>query len=316
MADEKKPSADKPAAPTSDPVTDLIWIIAVLLFAMYALNGVISYIGQKKIFSSGWRGLTEKGLVLSYTRPIASLLNPLNTRFLVTSNSVPIYDSPGGKQIALKNLKDEGVIIGGPVSIYDDRYWQVQFDDGTTGWVNERYIASLEGSKPNLFVRFLFLFWKIVSYFKYIVILFSILLFLWVVYLYREISKLLVKEKELLYPSGVPDEHGEVKTVNPKWEKILEYLNSENENDWRHAIIEADIMLSELLDKLILSGETMGDKLKVVEKDDFLTLDNAWEGHKYRNQIAHEGSEFRVTQREAKRIIDLYRTVFDEFKMI
>jgi len=36
----------------------------------------------------------------------------------------------------------------------------------------------------------------------------------------------------------------------------------------------------------------MGDKLKAVEKSDFNSIELAWEAHKARNMIAHEGSDF------------------------
>jgi hypothetical protein len=81
-------------------------------------------------------------------------------------------------------------------------------------------------------------------------------------------------------------------------------------------VIEADIILDSLLEKLNLPGQTMGDKLKAVERSDFLTIDQAWEAHKARNNIAHQGGEFLFNQREARRIIALYGEVFKEFHLI
>jgi len=75
-------------------------------------------------------------------------------------------------------------------------------------------------------------------------------------------------------------------------------------------------MLGEVLDNLSLPGETIGDKLKAVERSDFTTVDLAWEAHKIRNQIAHEGSSFLLNQRETKRILSLYQAVFEEFHII
>ncbi|HEY4516071.1 MAG TPA: hypothetical protein VJH67_02700 [Candidatus Paceibacterota bacterium] len=128
-----------------------------------------------------------------------------------------------------------------------------------------------------------------------------------------------IAQKNKLFPEGDSVlAHGQVEEVNPmadKWKKVLEHIESEHPSDWRLAIIEADIMLAELLEKLNLPGETIGDKLKSVEKSDFNTLDFAWEAHKVRNKLAHEGSEFLLNQREARRVIDLYDQVFKEFYM-
>lgn len=104
--------------------------------------------------------------------------------------------------------------------------------------------------------------------------------------------------------------------VNRKWERIMTHLNSINPNDWKFAILEADIMLSDLLDTLQYHGATMAEKLKAVERSDFSTLESAWEAHKTRNTIAHEGSDFVLTEREARRVIGLYESVFREFKII
>lgn len=103
---------------------------------------------------------------------------------------------------------------------------------------------------------------------------------------------------------------------NTRWEQIVEHASSDNPNDWRQAIIECDIMLDEMATIMGYKGEGLGEKLKQIERSDFQTLDLAWEAHKVRNQIAHAGSNFMLTQRETRRVIDLYRQVFEEFKFI
>jgi hypothetical protein len=103
---------------------------------------------------------------------------------------------------------------------------------------------------------------------------------------------------------------------NPKWEKVVEHANSTNSAEWRLGIIEADIMLDDLLKAAGYHGDSLGERLKAVEKSDFLTLDNAWEAHKIRNQIAHQGADFSLSEREVRRVITLYESVFKEFKVI
>lgn len=103
---------------------------------------------------------------------------------------------------------------------------------------------------------------------------------------------------------------------NPKWEQVEKHINSNSPSDWRLAIIEADIMLDDMLRAAGYHGESLGDMLKAVEKSDFTTIEAAWEAHKVRNRIAHFGSDFELTEREARRIIALYESVFKEFKII
>lgn len=94
-----------------------------------------------------------------------------------------------------------------------------------------------------------------------------------------------------------------------KWQKILQHLSSQNENDWRLAILEADTMLFEAMEINGFLGESLGEKLKSTTSDHFKDLKIAWEAHYVRNKIAHEGSEFHISLPDTKRVIFLYDKV-------
>lgn len=102
---------------------------------------------------------------------------------------------------------------------------------------------------------------------------------------------------------------------NERWQRILDHINSDHPNDWRIAILDADSILDEMLERMGYKADTVAGKLKQVEKSDFLTLENAWEAHKIRNKIVHE-IDCALSKREAERIIELYRSVFKEFQFI
>ncbi len=108
------------------------------------------------------------------------------------------------------------------------------------------------------------------------------------------------------------------KTVsrNEGWVKVLKNLGGPNEGDWRMAIIDADKMLDMLTDQLNLPGENLGEKLKSADREKFKTLNMAWDAHNVRNRVAHEGTSFVLTKREADRVIALYEKVFLEFGYI
>ena len=101
-----------------------------------------------------------------------------------------------------------------------------------------------------------------------------------------------------------------------RWNRVQEQAHSDNEQNWRLAILEADIMLNELLDIKGYKGDTMADKMKQIERADFNTVDSAWEAHRVRNRIAHEGSAHLLNSREVDRIMRLYERVLKEFKLI
>lgn len=127
----------------------------------------------------------------------------------------------------------------------------------------------------------------------------------------------IVSEEKLIYglKDGITSLGTEEPLVNERWEKVQRYINSINASDWKLAIIEADMMLDDLLRASGYHGESVGEMLKSVEKSDFLTLDLAWDAHKVRNEIAHNPG-FDLNDREAKRVVALFESVFKEFEII
>lgn len=105
--------------------------------------------------------------------------------------------------------------------------------------------------------------------------------------------------------------HGQVE--HSRWTYIKNLIESTQESDWRQAIIEADIMLDEMLTRIGLSGISIGEKLKSANPNHFGSLQNAWEAHKVRNEIAHQGSSYQLSNSIAYRTIANYESVFREF---
>lgn len=101
-----------------------------------------------------------------------------------------------------------------------------------------------------------------------------------------------------------------------RWEMVQTRLNSFSEGDWRLAIIEADIILNDMLAKMGYEGDSVAERLKRADKSSFDTIDLAWEAHKFRNRVAHEGASFHMTHEEAKHIIARFKQVFDEFYFV
>ena len=153
-------------------------------------------------------------------------------------------------------------------------------------------------------------------YFSFIL---SLLLLAWVIWSARNLMRIRQQVLDtLILPDTAVGKGGEpsAPAVNEKWQKVLAHINSANASDWKLAILECDIILGDILEKMGYLQDNISDKLKSIEPSDFTNIENAWEAHKIRNQIAHEGSDFMLNEREAKRVIGLYETVFREFEYI
>jgi len=147
----------------------------------------------------------------------------------------------------------------------------------------------------------------------------ALFFFIGIIYCVEQLKAIRKREEEKYdkktEPAFETNPEGDVLMAH-RWELALTHVESANPNDWKQAILEADIILDDLLTKMGYRGESIGEKLKRVERGDMKSLDEAWEAHKIRNQVAHEGSSFALTQHEAKRVIQMYRKVFEEFYYI
>lgn len=107
---------------------------------------------------------------------------------------------------------------------------------------------------------------------------------------------------------------GEESAPHGRWAEIQAHLREDNPNSWKIAIIEADIFLESILTDNGYVGSTIGEKLKSANTASFTTIQDAWEAHKVRNEIAHAGqNDYILTRRVAQETILRYERVFREF---
>ncbi|TSC54860.1 MAG: Uncharacterized protein LiPW30_326 [Parcubacteria group bacterium LiPW_30] len=135
-----------------------------------------------------------------------------------------------------------------------------------------------------------------------------------IVYCFLRLREIRKEQNDKLTIIEIKDDGEKIR--NERWAIVQDHLNSDNEADWKFAVIEADNILDELVRKMGYDGEDLGERLKAVEPSDFQSLQSAWEAHKVRNQIVHESSGFKLTYAETKRIIGLYEQVFREFEYL
>jgi hypothetical protein len=147
----------------------------------------------------------------------------------------------------------------------------------------------------------------------------SVALLIFIVYVVEQLKKIRELERQKfdmpIEQAVIPGVDGDTGMAN-RWSTVTKQIESENPNDWKQAIMEADIMLDDLLTNMGYRGESIGEKLKRVEPAHFQTLQDAWAAHLVRNRIAHDGSGFALNKLEAQRVIQQYRKVFEEFYFI
>ena len=112
------------------------------------------------------------------------------------------------------------------------------------------------------------------------------------------------------------DEEVESTGKNERWERIVELASSANQSDWRRAILEADIMLGDVLMQAGYVGTSVGEQLKITNPLQVTTVRLAWDAHMLRNKIAHSGESLQLEVRDVQTAINNYKRVFEEFAAI
>ncbi len=145
---------------------------------------------------------------------------------------------------------------------------------------------------------------------KPVLIVFSLLFFTGIVFTVFRLREINRREYEYYKPINVEEKEAKARII--EWEVIMEHLNADNPAEWRIAILEADNILDRLLAEEGFIGDSLGERLKGLKTSDLVTLGDAWEAHKVRNTIAHDGSTFSLENRQAKQVIGMYEKVFRE----
>src|SRR3989344_890792 len=140
-----------------------------------------------------------------------------------------------------------------------------------------------DSSSLNILLRDIYYtFVSVLVYFTTISNIFSSLLLMVIIYsavrlmeVTRERNNKLVEAYETAHEAEAAEQEG-----SKEWQRILTHVHSPNPSDWRLAILEADIILVEILDKMGYVGNSVGEKLKKADRAEFRTIDSAWEAHK------------------------------------
>lgn len=177
-------------------------------------------------------------------------------------------------------------------------------------------IEKLLGVNGDGFFHILNAIWNVYSI---IAIILSAIFFVFFVYAKMRYDALAAQEQALLREAEKTwaTRYGEGKAATGRWAEIQTHLHEDTPNAWKVAIIEADIFLDSVLTDHGYNGVTIGEKLKSANSASFTTIQDAWEAHKVRNEIAHTGqNDFILTRRLAEETLLRYERVFREFGAI
>ncbi len=96
-----------------------------------------------------------------------------------------------------------------------------------------------------------------------------------------------------------------------RFDKAKQHIYSKYKEEWKIGVIELDTLLKDLLARKY-KGDTVGELLKDADSKGMLNISVAWDAHKVRNQIVHEGIKYDMSNDMAMQTLRKYTTVFNE----
>ena len=106
-----------------------------------------------------------------------------------------------------------------------------------------------------------------------------------------------------------------IKKFTKSWQRISKKLKNGDESEYKLAIIEADEMLNDILEKVGYSGETLKEKIDKVSLVVISNKEEILEVHKVRNSIVYNPN-YKVELEEAKKLLEIYRKALTDLGML
>lgn len=100
-----------------------------------------------------------------------------------------------------------------------------------------------------------------------------------------------------------------------KWKNVVKRLETGNEEEYKLAVLEADGMLEQTLQRMGFTGDTVAERLLKVSTGIISNLPEIRAANSVRNNIVHDPS-YRLTLSEARRIIEIYEVAFTGLDLV
>ncbi|MDZ4231740.1 MAG: hypothetical protein U1C72_00630 [Candidatus Pacearchaeota archaeon] len=106
-----------------------------------------------------------------------------------------------------------------------------------------------------------------------------------------------------------------VRRVTKAWEKLQGRLGSANESEYKLAVIEADRMLDQTLERLNIQGENLQERLAVTTAVVVPNIQEVTEATQIRNNIVHD-PDYRLSLAEARKALSAYEEAFRQLDLL
>jgi hypothetical protein len=97
------------------------------------------------------------------------------------------------------------------------------------------------------------------------------------------------------------------------WAKIMARLEIGTEAEYKLAVIEADLMLEDILKRMGYAGTTLGERLEKLTAATLPNIEQVWEAHKTRNSIVHD-PDYRLSLDQTRKTLAIYEQALKDLQ--
>lgn len=173
-----------------------------------------------------------------------------------------------------------------------------------------KLLTDAPGQTVNAIIKFFQsrLYRDILFYAKIILVFLSCVLFYAIVLLYIK-SEPIKRFRKYLKGTAIKDiPKGKTQRA---WNKVQKRLSTMRESEYKMAVIEAEKIFDSILLMIGYKGNTLGDRLKTMKKEQLQCLDEVWSAHKIRNRIVHNPDE-KISLSEAQEAVKKFEMGIEE----
>ena len=103
--------------------------------------------------------------------------------------------------------------------------------------------------------------------------------------------------------------------VSVNWKKIVERAKSEDQSTRKLAVIEADDVLTKVLNEMSYEGDDLEEALSGVGKEIIPNKKDLLEAHKVRRDMVYDPN-YELSEEDAKKIIETYEETLNDLQLL
>lgn len=166
----------------------------------------------------------------------------------------------------------------------------------------------------NIIAKYLLIIHEKIYFLQYIALIFIIFIFISIIILIFK-AKSFIAESWHMQFKGLDVSQMPLNKIKRQWQRIKARLETKQESHYKIAVIQADKLFDNLLERAGFPGASMDDKLKQAISAQFSNLDDIWKAHKLRNEII-KNIDQKIDYSDAKNAIYAYEKALEELEAL